>query len=247
MAYKFTTNGDISNHGSASTLDDLHTATWMIIVCPTVFQNGNRIVLKSNGTNTTHSIYNNGTSGDFNVAVLGNATHLSAITNDAPMVVDKWTTMATRFSYLTDIPIVYANWVGKPLRVRTLSSSALGTGTPGSDAGGDLAVGSNNSSAQRWEGAIGFVAAWNRMLSFSEILEMQPWAEFLAGLGPRPITPFAIPNGNVLFCPFGGQDKKVIDYSPYGNHGVITGATPYPPLPVPMSRIFVPPYPSLMV
>jgi hypothetical protein len=118
--------------------------------------------------------------------------------------------------------------------------------TPGDDASGDFLVG-GRAASQRYQGSIGFLAGWNVMLTFAQMLELQPYMEWLAGLGPRPAVIPAIPDGNILFCTYGGERLTVIDHSAYGHHGTVTAAQVVAPLPVPLYQRYAPIIPGVLV
>lgn len=122
------------------------------------------------------------------------------------------------------VPRLYLGTLSAPVYEVAYASQTAGTGSPVSDAAGDLVVGNvrtlNRSTAMH----AAYASYWNRALSLGELAQQQY----------RP-TPG---NGCRMFSVYGYNGTGTQpDYSGNGNHGTVTGATVADHVPIPFRRI----------
>lgn len=226
MALNFTA-GPV-NCGSGASLDNVNIGTVMSVIYPKVLANGARLLFKTNGAGTLHTMFQSAASGRLNYNIQG-ASSFTRETGVGSLFANVWQTIAFTFT-----AGVSGEWylcrTGQPLTVAASSGSA--GSTPGDDSAGDFCIGSQNDGSQPFQGLIGIIAMWNRVLTYHEILTMQPLIEWLAGVSPAPPILPAVCSGNILLLPLGNGVTQQIDYSAYRNHGTVSGATVAAPLPV---------------
>lgn len=207
----------------------------MVWLFPTTLTNNNRILFKGPSAGNIHSFFIF-TGNNLQLTVQG-STALNKQTNDAPLSTNRWFCVAGVYDFGVSGSLYTGALDGStrilPLSLRTLGVDTNGV-TVGDDSAASFVIGRNElTSAQFFQGAIGFVGVWRRQLGYGELLAAQMLSAYDAGLiaEPPPAASAVSMADCVLWMPLGDSLSTQIDYSPQKNHGTVTGGVLTPPIP----------------
>lgn len=229
MARRYTATTDATNCGSAASLDNINLGTVAAWVTMSSLVTTARLVYKDNGAGgAIHALFISGTTGNVRHAIQG-GTLFDKITSDTPLVVGIPTFLASVFNVGTS-GSWYASPLGQRLLLRTLGTDVNGA-TPADDAAGSLFVGNNSTPNLPLSGTIHWIGIWRRILTYSELCDLQAFTAWLSGLSLIKPPVFAPLWADSVIYMLPGQGGADVDYSPQRNNGVSTGATIVNPIP----------------
>lgn len=208
---------DNVSHGSGTSIDNLNTKTVLMWVYPTTLTAGRLLYVKSGDADGFNRFVLSvaGTEDELRLIMTDSGTQYR--TNNANLTVNNWWFVG--FTYTdsgTGRVKIYSGSATSPATALTFSLATDGTGSYLSDAAQNLTIGNGDSAGgggtTPWQGQIGWVGVWNRVLTLAEIQDQQ--------FNPH------ITSGNVLFVHegFNGTGTQY-DLSGNGNNGTVTGAT----------------------
>lgn len=202
------------NHGSASSLDNLNTITVIAWVYPTTL-NDTWIWSKTDPAFSIEKNFYVGATGHLHTEAVRATTFAQADSSDAVLTTNKWWMVAFTWDGSTAPKLYRADMTASvPIaEASSYSTSTAGSGAIGDDAAYDVTIGNNTTTTTTsFQGKIGTVMIFNRVLSIAEMQSLQ--------YNPRNIL------GCVLLSHYGfNGTTNATDYSGSGNTGVITGVT----------------------
>lgn len=219
MALDFQGTTDRVNHGSGATIDNLQTMTAMhwVNVTPA---NGNRLWQKGTvgAHGTTHLVEMFATVDDISASysrATASQRAAAVATNFAAYAAGTWMCLGVQLDPTTDgNNRLYLGNLSTPLaEPSAYSVQTAGSGAFNSDAAADLYVGNNQNLSVEFDGVIAWIAWWNRLLTYGEMVDQQ--------FRPH------VTSGCVLFTHYGlnGATGTQADWSGNGNNGTLTGTT----------------------
>ena len=202
---------DVANHGSATSIDQVTTATQLMWIYPTTLTSGRRLWEKHGSLG--HFFALQGTTGDLTFVWNGTSLTQYTTTSTPLATLNKWYFVASTYTSATGVAQIYTGTLTSAAVESAYQTTTAGSG-PSDDSAGSLWVGNADAAdTQRvFQGSIGSFMMVNRVLTLGEIRSLQ--------FNPRVV------NGTLVFTMYGfnGTGKQP-DWSGNGNAGTVTGAT----------------------
>lgn len=206
-------SGDVVDHGSDASLDDLDPCSFLIWCRPTSFVD----LSKMFGKNNTRRLFDlTSTGGNVALHITRDTSNCDYRTNDTPLTVDAWNFVAGIYDSgagAGEIVNIYVGDLTTEAVESTYGVANDGSGTNTTDAADSLGIGNRLPTANLpWNGQIAIVAYCNVALSLAQCRDWQ-WR-------PRKIA------SAVLYSHYGFNGTGTQpDWSGNGNSGTVTSAT----------------------
>lgn len=215
-----TATSDRIDCGNPAILTDVPTATICTWVYNTATATNQRLWSKGIIANLHHLRLQ---SSAFSIVILRPTPLVatSAASNFAAYALNRWIFVVAQYNTVgsaTDQKLYIGDEHSAPAEPSSYSAQTEGSGTVATDAGANFCIGNVAASTTvSWVGSYAFFGMWPRLLSYAEIV--QQWSQFL---NPSAV----IDTMDAISYVFPQAGPTALDYSGYGNHGLVTGAVP---------------------
>ena len=216
MALNFqSASSDVSNHGSATSIDDFDPFTHLFWMNWRSTSGAQRLQDKGGAVGSGHALRKIGNSGALGILLSRATTNTEYVTSTFPMILNVWRFIACAFdsgASAGEVVNFYSGGLSTTATEDSYTTSTDGSGTVSSDASSSLLIGNDSGGNRSIQADIAIYAYINRALTLGECVSWQFHPRVI--LGTRMFTIYG----------FNGTGTQP-DWSGNGNAGTLTGTS----------------------
>lgn len=219
------TSDRVSTTAVGAAAKNLMPLTIVAWVYPTTLTNGNGILTTAASTSAGFRVLTARATGAMRITVDMTTTDV-LLTSAVILTTNAWWFVATTVD-ASFVPAIYFGTPAAPVKLS--DTGTAGVGSPVAEVTPEFRVGNQDINTNAWQGDLWLVGYWARVLSLSELREVQQWGR------SRSLTPgtlLTVP-GCRYFSVFDGSTSPQIDWTGVNGTGTVIGATtsnfPKPP------------------